>query len=743
MNEVAEAAAVRNDEPELERASPWWGLGAVGAVLAAACIPLLFNPRFYFADDTQAGAYGIWVTIGRDLREGTFPFFEPSRWMAGNYVAEGQWGLFNPLVWLIGWVASGATDAVVVSTVVKLVTLAVAAGGIYLVARSYGARAPWAAAAALLTPLAGFTTYIDAASWVTSLLVWALLPWVWWGLRRTLLHGGNPLVPFVAGYLLVTVGYVHGTLMLCFVIAGVLLEGSLARLWAQTARVLAVGVALGLVAVAVYLPGVLTAPVTARSDDEILNTNFMSPDLSGLATGGTPLALPWMSGFWAPPVAAPLMYVAWILPLVVLVVPGRAWPVLRQMAAAGVLGLAATVLTFGPSDMGPLRFPARVLPYLVLVIMVVVVVLLSRASARPTRARVWAGAGLVVAGAAFAWFESPNWWKVIGLGATLAMVGVVGSLLLLRRTRTAPLVATFLVVTAAVGLAQHHYFPRSPLPDFGLPADRASYSSALSGVEGDAITVGRPSFEGDWWKDTLYANSWYLNDASVVNVYSPVAHEAYSQDLCVDPHGVVCWETAETLFETDPETGVPVADLLSLSAVQVLPRQDVPDDVDSVRRADPYRFAETPEGWTEQAGDSSSRLWVRDETLPTAGGVSWTSPGVALSDVETDERDVRFHVDAVPQGGGEVVFSRLDWPGYTFDGARQAASVRGYLLTAALDESAAGTTVTVSFTPPGWTLGLVSIGVAGAGILVWGAVEAVATRRRRTVTRSRSGAPGV
>jgi len=701
--------------------------------MVAACIPLVFNRRFYFADDTQAGAYGIWVAIGRGLRDGSLPFFEPSRWMAGNYVAEGQWGLFNPLIWLIGWVASGSSDAVVVSTIVKIVTLGVAAGGIYLLARSYRASAMWSAIGAFLTPLAGFTTYIDAASWVTSLFVWALLPWAWWGLRRTLLQGGNPLVPFVAGYFLVTVGYVHGTLMLCFVIAGVLLEGVVARRWRDTVRVLAVGIALGLVAVAVYLPSILTAPVTARSDDEILNTNFMSPDLSGLATGATPLALPWMSGFWAPPVAAPLMYVSWLLPLVVLVVPSRAWPVLRQMAAAGVVGVVASVLTFGPSDMGPLRFPARVLPYLVLVIMIVVVVLLSRAATRPTPARIRAAVLLVVAGGAFAWFESPTWWKVLGLGVVLAGAGVVGCLVLMRRSPGSRtwFVGSVLLVTAAVGVAQHHYFPRSPLPDFGLPANVAAYEDALAGVEGDVMTLGRPSFAGDWWRDTLYANAWYLNDTTVVNVYSPVAHQAFSEDLCVDPHGVVCWETVETLFETDPATGSPVADLLSLSAVQILPRADVPDDVDSVERADPFSFAEPPTGWTERPGDGSSRVWVRDAALPSAGGISWTSPGTEVSDVDVSKTTVRFRVDSVPAGGGQVVLSRLDWPGYSVDGGELAPSVRGYLLTVDVDDAAAGSVVTVSFTPPGWTIGLVSIALATAGILVWGAWSALAARRRR------------
>ena len=92
---------------------------------------------------------------------------------------------------------------------------------------------------------------------------------------------------------------------------------------------------------------------------------------------------------------------------------------------------------------------------------------------------------------------------------------------------------------------------------------------------------------------------------------------------------------------------------------------------------------------------------------------------------------VRFRVDSVPAGGGQVVLSRLDWPGYSVDGGELAPSVRGYLLTVDVDDAAAGSVVTVSFTPPGWTIGLVSIALATAGILVWGAWSALAARRRR------------
>ena len=84
------------------RADLIWA-SAVGLTVAlAALVPLVFASRYYFNDDTQIGAFGIWFRLGELLRDGGIPFIEPSTWMAGNYFVEGQWGLFNPLILGIG-----------------------------------------------------------------------------------------------------------------------------------------------------------------------------------------------------------------------------------------------------------------------------------------------------------------------------------------------------------------------------------------------------------------------------------------------------------------------------------------------------------------------------------------------------------------------------------------------------------------------------------------------------------------
>lgn len=715
-----------------------WYAATVLAAVVVALVAVLLADRFYFADDTQAGAWPIWVSIGRSLREGTLPFFEPAHWMAGNIAAEGQWGLFNPLIWCIGLFAAAVPNGVIAATFIKVAFLALGAGGVFLVARSYGAERGWASAVGLLVSCAGFTVYIDAASWVTGLFVSSLLPYVWWGLRLTGRGGKNVLWMFVPGYALITIGYVHGTIILVATIVGLILEAMLVRDPRAAWRTLGSGVLLGLVALATYLPGVLAAPVTSRSSTFIENINFMSPDLSGLAASAAPTGRVWMTGFWTPPAMAPLLYIAWLLPALFLVDWRRIRPLLRELTAPLFVGAVAISFVLGPSEVGPLRFPARLLPYVALTVLLLTGILLSRLRKPLTRAGLAALIVWTIVSALFAFADAPG-FRSIALGSVLGGIAVIAVGYLadrqLPRDRRDTLIASTTAVAAlAVSLAQHALFPVSPLPDFDLPANPDSYESLLANSAGDVFVVGNPTKSADTWTTTSYANGFLLVPKPVFNVYSPLQYEAMANDLCTNAHGMACWESLDVLVEPDESTGAPLVDLLGISTLQVLVRPDF--DEPPSEAGDPYVYAQVPEGWSEISRDQTAALWVRDEPVAGAGGIVWTSPGVSVSDVEESNREVTFTVDAVPDGGGTVVFSRLDWPGYSVTNAQLDEPTRGYLLTLDIPASSVGSQVTLSFTPAGWNIGLVALGASLVLTLVLAVGEPIL--KRQVVARSRS-----
>lgn len=151
------------------------------------------------------------------------------------------------------------------------------------------------------------------------------------------------------------------------------------------------------------------------------------------------------------------------------------------------------------------------------------------------------------------------------------------------------------------------------------------------------------------------------------------------------------------MLSTEPTTGKPRADLLSVSTL-LLWRPTIGKAADEV----------PPAGWRVANRTAKTVMWVRDQPLPTEGGVVATSSGTAVEQTGSSPRQVSFRVGSVPAGGGTVTFSRLAWPGYAVKGGGALADpVDGYLLTAKVPAGSQGQTVTVRFTPPGWLPGLV------------------------------------
>jgi hypothetical protein len=706
-----------------------WLAATVFAAFVGSLIPLISNNRFYYYDDTQAGAFGIWFEIGTKLRAGEWPLFSDSAWGAGNYAAEGQWGIWNPLILLIGWLASSASNIVVFSTVLKIIFLCILAAGTFLLARSYRAAPEWSAIAGVAVTLTGFTVYMDAASWVTGLMVFCFLPLTWYGLRRMAFEEGNPFFALVPAYLLITIGYVHGTLMLVIVFVGLLLEAWLHGGRKSAARVFLAGLVCGLVAIAVYLPGVLTASVTARAGG-IVNNGFLTPDLTGLFTAWVPGSLPQLTGWWGLFANVPLLYVAWFLPVLAVVDFSKVREASRELMALWVVGLLSLALTLAPSDLGPLRFPVRIMPYVSLAVLLALAVTVSRFKVPVlTSGRKIAITAIVISGLYLAWSQYPTVRSaaLFGLlaGAAIASLLFVLYFSPLRPRLTAPAVIAggVVVVSMVFAAGQHIAFKAAPLPDFQMPDTPHSYSRPLPGAKGGTFIVGDPTKLGPAiWSETLASNAWYLNPAEVQNLYSPIMFAKYAEDLCISSHGWTCWAAAEKLFQTDPSTGKILADLLSIDTVQVLRNPDT--------NANKSFSAAPPSGWHETSRTADSLVWVRNQPQFNTGGLVWISEGTALSLISESNQEVVIRVDSTSDTPGKAVLSRLAWPGYEVEGAALNPPLRGYLLEVAIPAESAGETITVRFEPPAWKVVVASIIVAAAISAAWSIAELIPRRRR-------------
>jgi hypothetical protein len=725
-----------------------WPTAAVAATVVGAIIPMLFFRRYYFVNDTEAGAFGQWWEIGDRLLSGNWSLLNTTVWQSGNYQAEGAWGIYSPFIWLIGLGSHVLFDAALYSTIVKLACLAIGSVGFHVLARSYGIPRAWAAAVAVAAPLAGFTLYYDAPSWVNGLMAWC-----WWPLavgltRRSVLLNRTPYGGIAASLLLVGIGYVSTTLMLAAALAAILLEAVLRRDRGAIWRALAASTVAGLFTIVVHLPGLLTASVSGRNEG-VVNTGFLGVDLTDLAVSGIPTGGPFMETYGSQFPGSPLTYISWLLPLVVLIRPRELARLLRSRPSLVVIAVVALVAVSAPSQIGPLRFPVRVLPFVAGSVLLILALGLSRARREVvTRGHLVAALVIVVATGGLMGLQAPREWRAIlvgmlvsavlvsvAMGIAGARLGRVSSLPGLRRIvrpRDVGGATRGLAVMAVAGtllalVPQHVFSPASPLTSYWLPSDVVEYSTQLQASRGDVLVVGWS--DDDFYDESLVGNSWYVTGKPVQNAYSSVYYPGYSKAVCMQYNGFTCGQLYEQLFQPvkGSDTGTDLVDLLGVSTVQVVKVQRGLDSTHAVPSSD---WQVVPEGWHVAEDTPHTRLIVRDDPVAGAGGIAWTSAGTSATVVHEDPMGTTFRLDSVPADGGRVALSLIPWPGYRVDGGTLTDEpVDGMLLGVDVSADDVGKTVTVSFWSPGWQIQL------GSGILMvvliagWALLRARARRR--------------
>jgi hypothetical protein len=335
--------------------------------------------------------------------------------------------------------------------------------------------------------------------------------------------------------------------------------------------------------------------------------------------------------------------------------------------------------------------------------------------------------------------REPQYWRVQLVVAIIVAAGLAVVWLLLRNwsatmsRRTAGVAAAFVgIFTVGLIGVQHHYAPNSWSPDRGMPAEVATYKQQLPAVVGDTFIVGSTDINvkpGTTPKPLyLLANAWYVNGRSVQNVHANTGYKAYSTRYCMTTFGLTCPDALPTLLSTEPTTGLARADLLSVSSI-VLLKTDVPD----------ASAQAPPTGWHVASDTKASVVWVRDHPMPTAGGVAWQTPGLGAVATSRDDTSVHLKVGDVPAGGGEIVFSRIGWPGYQVSNATVVHPVDDYLLTVRVSPKDANKQITIRYAPPHWHLLILLLATAIAIGLAWSLVAALAPRVRRRRTRAPEG----
>ena len=725
------------------RARLSWGAVTALTVGLGYLLILLHNRQFFLQDDSESGAVPDWLYIGDRLHRGGLPILTPDAWMGGNWTVEGQNGLWNPVQLAIDYVAPMVDRLDLLAAGVKGCFALVLALGVYRVALAYGARPSWAAVVGAAMPFSGWVLYYDSATWVTALfgLAWTTQAWAS-GVRYARRQSG-PVPVFVFTYLALSIGYVHSAIGMALVSLCVLVgEGVRSRSWVPAAKVAAVAIAAALCGLVTFLPGYLTSSVTWRviGKQAVNNNNMLTAPWSETLNAAIPTALPAIQGFSRQVQQAPVSYIAWfILPVLAFVDWGRARRLVRELTGPLMLLVVMLVVTAGPSNLGPVRWPARMLPLVAAAVLVLIGVLVSRAASLAAwRRKAVIATAVVVISVLRSASASPHGLFEFALWGLVLLVVSALVITLGRRFGGAPAAGAVLVSILAVLWVQVGEYPTNlGVSQWHMPVSRSAAKAHFPNYQGVTLQLGlrapvkTPADAEATWRSLVFGNYPRTLGLSYVNSYSAVGHQKFSSLLCIRWEGGTCQNAEKYLFAKEPTTGLTYADLMGLDRVVL------------IKYAFPHAPAQgAPDGWAfVRNGDPLAWILERTTPRPTQPGRVVTSPGVTVTHAAPSS-DTAESMTVSSPGGGSVVFSRLLWPGYTatLDGRSVPVdSLKGVFVTVRLPAGTHAARLALSFRPPGTTLGL-ALAAGGAALLTaLVALEVIFRRRRRG--RCRTGTP--
>lgn len=723
---VAETAGTGPSDSSDKREVYRWGVvTAIGVTLGYIAV-LLANARHFYTDDSESQYTGLWVFFGRAFRDGQFPFLIPQQWMSGNYTNE-EAGLFNPPQLLIDLIAPSVPNLAVYATIVKLVFAIIAGLGVYRVCLAYGSRAQWAAVAGVAFPFTGFFLFFDEASWFTAMSGTAWMIHAWACSVRYARGKGGPIPVFVYLYLAISVQYVfpavEAAIMLVAVAVGELVWRGRAA-WAPLTRLTAAAACAGGAGLITFLPSMLSAKVSWRGTSQINNDQFLTVPWSESLNASLPSTLPAFNSWWGYIQPLPMVYIAWFLIPALAFIDWRAakayW---KELVSIAIFAMVMLMWTAGPGTIGPLRWPARVLPMLALGLLVLVCVLLGRfGTVRDWRNRGIAAGVLILLLWVRTFSADPHrvlWHVLSAVVVGLLVAGVVW----LGRTRgTAAAVALTIIAMFPITYFQVRGVQPTPM-SWNLPANREEAKAAFPKFNsGTTLQLGDRGLlqPADKSLDGAYGSLvWgnYAKDLELdyVNGYTPNGHFYFGEMLCMRWDGSTCPDAYRRMFTPEPTTGRVLADLMLIDRI-VLQKAMFPD-AGTQPAPDGWHFVDVP--------GHEKYIWVLERDngpISTVNGRVGDATGVEATSVS--ESGTGSVVRVSSEAGGRVTFARLGWPGYrvTLNGKTiPFTTVAKSFVAVNIPAGTKNAELEVSWRPPGWKIGIGSAaaGVIGVGVLQW------------------------
>ena len=171
---------------------------------------------------------------------------------------------------------------------------------------------------------------------------------------------------------------------------------------------------------------------------------------------------------------APYAYLVWFLPAIAWLDWRRFRAGWRPLAGALFMFLVTLVVVDGLSQVGPLRWPLRLQPFLVEAVVVCLAVMWTRFGLRrPSARRLAISLAWVGAAGLLSVFWADSKWRSHLVAVVVVAVGLVVLWRLVRAGRPARAALAAGLVTLVVLAVQHTAYPDLPSPNRHAPTDLA------------------------------------------------------------------------------------------------------------------------------------------------------------------------------------------------------------------------------------------------------------------------------
>jgi hypothetical protein len=569
---------------------------AAAKVLTVVTVLLVWarNRRFFYRDDVEHQMMGAFRALHENgYGIGDIGGFRRS-WALSLVTGEIQFGVFNPLTPVRDAIASMGDDLARNAMLIALLYLLVTVTGAYVAARAVRIPPALAVAASLFVTFNVHLLYWNAGSWTPALIGFAWFSWfvaaVWWTRRDIRFAVTIP----VSGFFLVTAGWPHAMIAAGVVALIVGVQQLAERSWGarEAVRYAAACLATALLTAPTWVSAQLFADWAARAPHGLFNDGFLTHHLDAVFFSWSPFSQPYIDGFAGQGfMFEPITYIAWFLPLAAYWVATS--PAVRRTVRVDLVTAAVVCVgTFGPSILGPTRWPFRFQPFAAFLVVMVAAQAMHAARDEQHDPRRFTGAWKWIAPVAWLALTAfrPRLYPMFLTVGLLVAIALAHRMFLSGRRRWFPHVLAASVVLTTVYLVMASPSPAMP-GDRNTPSSRSAIARQYAAMDGQRVLAlqgdlagaqtiekkrGRfrliPNPEGSVTAAEMADGNVILAsgiDVEFVTGYSAMPHEGLEDLLRTRVFGWSTEETAKQLFATEPTTGRYWIDLLGVTQLFV------------------------------------------------------------------------------------------------------------------------------------------------------------------------------